>query len=456
MREFKQAQGHRNNDIYLFAYAFPTMMGGELKEFMMYCSDNMCCAPSSTAPLSSWTGDYDARSDIIDPEAMFQNEMRAVADLEAEYDVGSCDSSISSTGSMASGREHNRVRVFFDASLASTAAPPLPSSIRTNSVKHKRQQQQQQDDPGDARSEATEKSARCNEALNTTIEYIPVNNEVPPSYYRRDHDDGIKSEGGKVSRRRFKTNLSVLDEHRFDYRVLGTSAKDSSAKPHVLTSSIMDSLQYYLPYTKRGEMFWLKYSMVRDGASMQTMLHKTRSSDYTILAVETLDGEVFGAFVGKPWQIASAYYGSQESCLWRLRGKRTQSNRQSRAAKANFEGDIEVFRFAGQNSNIQLCNTDRLAVGGGSPDDASVLSENLSHVNFTEWGFGLAFGEDLQQGTSSPCITFESPALSTIHQDGSRFEVANLEIWTLTPCSNLADAKWMETGKAMIERCMTI
>ena len=74
----------------------------------------------------------------------------------------------------------------------------------------------------------------------------------------------------------------------------------------------------------------------------------------------------------------------------------------------------------------------------------------------TEWGFGLAFGGDLQEGTSSPCITFESPSLSKLHEDGSLFQVSNFEIWTLTPCTSLADAEKMEAGRLRIERSMTI
>lgn len=250
--------------------------------------------------------------------------------------------------------------------------------------------------------------------------------------------------------------MHILDGHRFDYRVLGTSIHDESTKPHVLTVSLMDTLQDYLPYCKRGELFWLKYSMVRDGASMHTMLNKTRGSDYTILAVETMDGEVFGAFTAQPWHVTWKFYGTQESFLWRQQQRRAEPC-QSRAQKAMRESNLDVFPFAGINRNIQLCNSDRLAVGGGSPKNTdNHVNDNLSHIKLTEWGFGLALGRDLQQGTTSPCITFESPSLSQIHKDGSLFEVSNLEIWTLSPCLSLTEAQRMEEGKAVFERCMTV
>lgn len=120
---------------------------------------------------------------------------------------------------------------------------------------------------------------------------------------------------------------------------------------------------------------------------------------------------------------------------------------------------MEVFPHRGENWNIQLCQSDRiLAVGGGSPDDQSSVGDDLSNVKPHEWGFGLAFGADLQFGTSSPCVAFQSPALSTLHGDGSKFEVANLEIWTLTPASTLEEANRLEEGMAsrMTGRAMTI
>eukprot|EP00539_Tryblionella_compressa_P016170 CAMPEP_0178849634 /NCGR_PEP_ID=MMETSP0746-20121128/20045_1 /TAXON_ID=913974 /ORGANISM="Nitzschia punctata, Strain CCMP561" /LENGTH=125 /DNA_ID=CAMNT_0020514849 /DNA_START=108 /DNA_END=485 /DNA_ORIENTATION=+ len=116
---------------------------------------------------------------------------------------------------------------------------------------------------------------------------------------------------------------------------------------------------------------------------------------------------------------------------------------------------VEVLRHARKLfvKNIQLCNIDRIALGGGTPDDETMVSDDLSHVKLTEWGFGLAFGKDLQQGTSSPCMTFNSPSLSRYHADGSRFEVANMEFWTLTPCISLDEAKSLEKSMHMIDSC---
>jgi hypothetical protein len=384
--------------------------------------------------------------DLLDPEKLFEEELRTAADLGgAGGDDSSCDSSISSTGENISSTD--KVRVSFYPRLARA----VPQEIDTISV-------DALGDEDDAASGKSEKSARFNESLNTFIEYAPTKLPAPLTIYEEDEEDypDHQSVGGKVNV--WKSNMHILDGHRFDYRVLGTSINDETTKPHVMTTSIMDALQDYLPFTKQGDLFWLKYSMVRDGSSMQTLLNKTRGSEYTIFAIETMEGEVFGAFTAQPWHVTWKYFGTPESFLWRLQSPRTEKP-QTRAEKAMLESDLEVFPYAGNNRNIQLCNSNRLALGGGSPDDSDSVCNNddLSHIKLTEWGFGLAFGGDLQQGTSSPCITFESPSLSKVHMDGTLFEVSNLEIWSLTPCINLYDAERLEDCKmAQIKRCMTV
>ena len=86
-----------------------------------------------------------------------------------------------------------------------------------------------------------------------------------------------------------------------NFLIFGTSAKDVASMPHVLSPPLMESLSEFLPNSVLGENFWMKYSLVRDGASLDTLLKKVRGSDRTFLAVETTDGEVFGSFNSSPW-----------------------------------------------------------------------------------------------------------------------------------------------------------
>jgi hypothetical protein len=242
----------------------------------------------------------------------------------------------------------------------------------------------------------------------------------------------------------------------------------------------MESLQDYLPFSLRGENFWMKYSLVRDGASIISFLQKARGAKHGILAAETVDGEVFGALTGDSWRKKWNYFGSGESFVWRMRKPRRKKYR-SIIDQAQMEGSIEVYDFTGENNCVQLCRDDLIAVGGigGSPPLERVLRDG-STVKEHEWGFALSFDSDLLQGTTAPCVTYDSPPLSLIHSDGSRFEIGrfrkfentresiehndashlllsslatvNLELWTLTPCMHEKDAEKLELQKLFVEQ----
>jgi hypothetical protein len=78
----------------------------------------------------------------------------------------------------------------------------------------------------------------------------------------------------------------------------------------------MDGLRVHLPFAVQQDNFWLKYSKVRDGASMRALLRKVRSSARTVIAIETMDGGVFGAFTSSPWRPnGRGFYGSCEAFL---------------------------------------------------------------------------------------------------------------------------------------------
>jgi hypothetical protein len=239
-----------------------------------------------------------------------------------------------------------------------------------------------------------------------------------------------------------------------DFMILGTDADDEAAQPHVLSPPLMESLQAFLPYTKSGQNFYLKYSMIRDGASLHTFLKRARGVHYSVLALETVDGEVFGAFTGQPWRKNWNYFGSGESFLWKMRRSRREKTHDI-LEQAHMESEIDVYPYTGENRYIQLCTHDRIAVGGGTPaekkEDVDAMLDSMM-IKPHEWGFGLAISGDFMTGTSSPCVTFGSPGLSHVHSDGSSFEIVNIELWTLTPCRNEAEAEKLELGKLFLSR----
>jgi len=103
------------------------------------------------------------------------------------------------------------------------------------------------------------------------------------------------------------------------FEIFGTSADNASAMPHVLSPPLMDSLRNFLPDRLFHQNYWLKYSLVRDGADLQTLQRKVKSSQYTLLAIETTTGHVFGCFTSTPWRKSNTYFGNGESFVWKMK-----------------------------------------------------------------------------------------------------------------------------------------
>ena len=106
---------------------------------------------------------------------------------------------------------------------------------------------------------------------------------------------------------------------------------------------------------------------------------------------------------------------------------------------AEREGDIQVFRWTGENDACQLFSSDRIAAGGGIKADG---------INQND-GFGFIVEDGLLRGSSSPCTTYDNPSLVSFG-DG-QFEVANMEVWSMTPFlfekdafKSTASARFME------------
>jgi len=248
-------------------------------------------------------------------------------------------------------------------------------------------------------------------------------------------------------------------------RILGTSHDDPSAQPHVLSPILMQSLQPHLPISKRGESFWLKYSLVRDGASSIAFLQRLRGSTHTLMAMETVDGEVFGAFCSQPWTIQPRYFGTGESFLWRMKHSRILENGEqyhtgTLQEQAQHEAEIEVFPAVVDHQPpeqrlYQLCQQDKIAVGGGvcsTPQDFG-KGDVAEMYQPEDIGFALVFDEgNLMYASSSACLTFQSPPLSKHHVDGSKFELVNLEVWALTPCLSIEEAQIMEHKRLFLKR----
>jgi hypothetical protein len=147
----------------------------------------------------------------------------------------------------------------------------------------------------------------------------------------------------------------------YPFLILGADGDDLN--PRVMTPSMMEALRGFMPYRVSESNFWMKYSLVRDGASLATLLASVRGSTYTLIGVETNHGEVFGSFSGTPWRISGKWYGNGEAFLWRLKKPRYTSPTNSR--KPNFEREMEVYPYTGYDEMVQFCTAKTIAVGGG-------------------------------------------------------------------------------------------
>ena len=147
-------------------------------------------------------------------------------------------------------------------------------------------------------------------------------------------------------------------------------------------------------------------------------------------------------YLGRLLEKDTSYFGSGEAFLWKMRNDRTTECK-SIIDQAQLESEIEVYPWTGNNYFVQLCSNDHIAVGGGvfkSNDEAA-----------TESGFGLCIDDEVLQGTSQCCATFNNPPLSKEHQDGSPFEIVNLEVWTFTPTMTVQEAEKIEFGRLFLE-----
>jgi hypothetical protein len=247
-------------------------------------------------------------------------------------------------------------------------------------------------------------------------------------------------DGGKLAR------FDGWPDHKsmeLPFRIIGAD-HDRRLQPRVMTPPMMEALRGFLPYQVTESNFWLKFSLVRDGASLATLLATIRASTYTFIGVETTHGEVFGSFTGTAWRSGSTWFGNGESFLWSLKKSRLASAKQS--DEGDFENEMEVYPYTGYDNFVQYCTSRTIAVGGGDWYD-----HDCPFVNEPK-GIGFMIDGDLVGGETNSCATFSNPRLCKKTSLSNEFAIENLEVWTLTPFENEEDAAQLEMQKLFIEQ----
>ena len=256
--------------------------------------------------------------------------------------------------------------------------------------------------------------------------------QVPSDY--KNGDSSCNELGGRNEESMRFDGWSLLKSTEYPFLIIGADGDDLN--PRVITPTMMEALRSFMPFKVSEYNFWLKFSLVRDGASLATLLGNIHASIYTVIAVETNHGEVFGSFTGAPWRVGGTWYGTSEAFLWRLKKGRYTSPKNSRIA--NIDREMEVYPYTGDDRLVQYCTSKTIAVGGGD------WQHNLCPYNETEKGIGFMIDGDLAGGETNSCATFANPKLAKHATASSEFVISNLEVWTLTPCESKEDAINME------------
>jgi hypothetical protein len=109
-----------------------------------------------------------------------------------------------------------------------------------------------------------------------------------------------------------------------------------------------------------------------------------------VLLVSDSGGAIFGAFCTEAWKVHSRYGGTGESFVFTLAPEGVK------------------YAWSGANDYYMFGAADSLSVGGGS-----------AHA--------IRLEEDLLQGSSGECETFQSPPLASENM----FRTARIELWSL-------------------------
>jgi hypothetical protein len=264
--------------------------------------------------------------------------------------------------------------------------------------------------------------------------------QVLKDEYAQEYGFDYKPDGNYVEE-------SELSHNQF--KIIGTSADDISSHPHVVSPPLLDSIMNFLPQHLQNQNYWMKYSLIRDGASLDTFKAYVRGAKDSILAIETTRGQVFGVYTSSPWRTSPTFFGGAPSVVWKMRYNRNTPCH-SLFEQATLESEIDVFFLLDSFLKVQLCTHDRIGIGVGNMNRYDSLGNIIESEqdeekrNGKNYGFAICLEDDLLSGTTSRSACYKSPCLVDPTANGEPFDVLNLELWTLTPAFSQESAEKLE------------
>lgn len=118
-----------------------------------------------------------------------------------------------------------------------------------------------------------------------------------------------------------------------------------------------------------------------------------------IVLVRDMHGYVFGVFSPVVPRVAPRYYGTGETCVFRIRP------------------DAVMWRWWADNPDRDAVRSDFFLL---STLDSFAVGSSTEHC-------ALWLDEELSRGSSGYCDTFGSPCLAS----GEEFQVAGVEVWVM-------------------------
>lgn len=151
-----------------------------------------------------------------------------------------------------------------------------------------------------------------------------------------------------------------------------------------------------LPARHRVSRWELCYCTQRDGISLHTLYRKAANKSPTVLIIKDAGGHIFGAYTPEAWHIGPRFYGTGETCVFKMRPTRLLYTWQKPRPGEH------------HNDFFQFSTHEGLGVGGVGQ-------------------FAIWVDNDLFEGSSGQCDTFGSPCLAS----STDFHVQALELWHL-------------------------
>jgi hypothetical protein len=126
------------------------------------------------------------------------------------------------------------------------------------------------------------------------------------------------------------------------------------------------------------------------------------------------------------------------------------------------ESKMDVFPFTSQNNKVQSCTTTGIALGYGEvlieeermtevkQNDIDVTKKSVANST-NHYEHAIKLDKSMTSGSTSSSETFGSPCLIERESRGKFFEVANVELWSLTPHDTVEEADQAEMKILFLE-----